>query len=115
MRLGGEPWWRKVMTALQACGEDTRRHAEHQSLSRRNLFKAGAVVVAGPAVASGAIAATQSSSPPDLPSKSIMVGGFNQNVVDVGSGSAVLMLHGFPNDSTDWRHQIPELAKRVTG
>jgi pimeloyl-ACP methyl ester carboxylesterase len=110
MRLGGEPWWRKVMTALQACGEDTRRHAKHQSLSRRNLFKAGAVVVAGPAVASGAIAATQSSSPPDLPSKSIMVGGFNQNVVDVGSGSAVLMLHGFPNDSTDWRHQIPELV-----
>lgn len=47
----------------------------------------------------------------DLPSKLVKVGDFGQNVVDVGSGPAVLMLHGFPNNSNDWRYQIPELVR----
>src|SRR5262245_12139374 len=31
-------------------------------------------------------------------------------VVDVGSGPAVLLLHGFPDDRHLWRYQIPALA-----
>ena len=100
------------MTASRACSAGINRNGEHRSLSRRNLFKAGAIVMAGPSLASKAVAATPPSSGlADLPSKAIKVGGFNQNVVDVGSGPAVLMLHGFPNDATDWAHQIPGLVK----
>ena len=31
---------------------------------------------------------------------------------DTGSGSTVLLLHGYASDHTDWRHQIPVLSKR---
>lgn len=31
-------------------------------------------------------------------------------VVDVGSGPAVLLLHGFPDSRVLWRHQVPALA-----
>ena len=41
----------------------------------------------------------------------IEVGGLNFNVVDRGSGPAVLLLHGFPDSSYLWRHQIPSLVE----
>ncbi|HEX4102015.1 MAG TPA: alpha/beta hydrolase [Pseudonocardiaceae bacterium] len=33
------------------------------------------------------------------------------NVIDVGEGSPVLLLHGFPDRATMWRHQIHALLK----
>ena len=40
----------------------------------------------------------------------IEVGGVSLHVVDEGSGSPVLLLHGFPDSSALWRHQIPALV-----
>jgi pimeloyl-ACP methyl ester carboxylesterase len=40
----------------------------------------------------------------------IAVNGINLNVVDEGEGAPVLMLHGFPDGSRAWRHQIPALT-----
>ncbi len=40
----------------------------------------------------------------------IEVNGINLNVVDEGQGAPVLMLHGFPDGSRAWRHQIPALT-----
>jgi pimeloyl-ACP methyl ester carboxylesterase len=42
--------------------------------------------------------------------------GFTLAVLDEGSGPAVLLLHGFPDSSRLWRHQVPalvEAGKRV--
>src|SRR5262249_38703547 len=77
-------------------------------LSRRNLLKAGAVAAGAATIDSPASA--RPADPSELPSKSVMVEGFRQNVVDIGSGPAILMLHGFPNNSTDVRYQIPEFV-----
>jgi pimeloyl-ACP methyl ester carboxylesterase len=41
--------------------------------------------------------------------KLVRVGGLSFPVVDAGSGPAVLLLHGFPDDRHLWRHQIPAL------
>jgi pimeloyl-ACP methyl ester carboxylesterase len=78
--------------------------------SPQSLFKAGAIAAAAASI-DPTTAAAQPSSPSGFQSKSVKAGDFSQNVVDVGSGPAVLMLHGFPNNSTDWRYQIPELVK----
>jgi pimeloyl-ACP methyl ester carboxylesterase len=40
----------------------------------------------------------------------IEVNGVNLNVLDEGEGAPVLMLHGFPDSSRAWRHQIPALT-----
>ena len=41
--------------------------------------------------------------------KQIRVGDLNFHVVDEGSGPVVLLLHGFPDSSDLWRHQMPAL------
>jgi len=46
----------------------------------------------------------------DFPRRRIAAGGFDLAVIDIGEGSAVLMLHGFPSSALDWRHQIPALV-----
>jgi len=38
------------------------------------------------------------------------VNGLSFNVVDEGAGPPVLLLHGFPDSSAVWRHQIPALV-----
>ena len=38
------------------------------------------------------------------------VNGLSLRVVDEGSGTPVLLLHGFPDSSHLWRHQIPALT-----
>ncbi|OBI50968.1 epoxide hydrolase [Mycobacterium kyorinense] len=38
------------------------------------------------------------------------IDGRRVHVIDQGSGEAVLLLHGYPQSSSCWRHQIPELA-----
>jgi pimeloyl-ACP methyl ester carboxylesterase len=37
-------------------------------------------------------------------------GGLSFEVVDEGTGAPVLLLHGFPDSSAVWRHQIPALV-----
>lgn len=39
------------------------------------------------------------------------VNGINIHYVTEGSGPLVVMLHGFPENSYSWRHQIPALSK----
>ena len=43
-------------------------------------------------------------------SKEIQVNGINLHVIDEGTGEPVLLLHGFPDSSRLWRHQIPALV-----
>jgi haloacetate dehalogenase len=42
----------------------------------------------------------------------IHANGIRQYYLEAGSGAPVVLLHGFPETSFAWRHQIPELAKR---
>jgi len=45
-----------------------------------------------------------------VPASRVRAGELELNVVDEGRGPAVLLLHGFPDSSHLWRHQIPALA-----
>jgi len=45
-----------------------------------------------------------------MPVHRLQVGGVSLHVVDEGNGPAVLLLHGFPDSSHLWRHQIPALT-----
>ena len=45
-----------------------------------------------------------------MSSRRIQVGGLNFHLLDEGSGPAVLFLHGFPDSSYLWRHQMPALV-----
>jgi pimeloyl-ACP methyl ester carboxylesterase len=42
--------------------------------------------------------------------KTVQVSGLSFPVVDHGTGPAVVLLHGFPDDRHLWRYQIPALA-----
>ncbi len=42
--------------------------------------------------------------------RTVTVNGQQLNVVIEGEGPAVLLVHGFPDDHTVWRHQIPALV-----
>lgn len=42
--------------------------------------------------------------------RDLEVNGIHMHVEDEGSGSPVLLLHGFPDSSALWRHQIPALV-----
>lgn len=46
-----------------------------------------------------------------LTTKRIVVNGVSLNVVDVGQGPAVLLVHGFPDDHDVWRYQIEPLVR----
>ena len=43
-------------------------------------------------------------------SAKITVGGLNFHVVHKGTGQPVLLLHGFPDSSFVWRHQVPPMV-----
>lgn len=43
--------------------------------------------------------------------RNIHANGINQHFLEAGNGAPVVLLHGFPETSYGWRHQIPELAK----
>lgn len=47
----------------------------------------------------------------NIKSYSMHANGIRQHVVEAGDGPPVVLLHGFPETSFAWRHQIPELAK----
>ena len=46
----------------------------------------------------------------EFPHKTIRINGFDMNVIDVGEGEPVLLVHGFPDTHAVWRHQIPALV-----
>ncbi len=55
--------------------------------------------------------------PPNLPpaGKRVDLGtGVSVNVLEEGSGSAVVLVHGLPGSAYDWRALLPELARRGT-
>ncbi|KKL36105.1 alpha/beta hydrolase [Burkholderia contaminans FFH2055] len=41
----------------------------------------------------------------------LVANGIRQHYLDAGSGPVVVLLHGFPETSYAWRHQIPVLAR----
>jgi len=41
----------------------------------------------------------------------VTANGIRQHYLEAGDGPPVVLLHGFPETSYAWRHQIPELAK----
>jgi pimeloyl-ACP methyl ester carboxylesterase len=45
-----------------------------------------------------------------FPRKLLRVNGVELNVIDVGAGEPVLLLHGFPDTHAVWREQIPALV-----
>jgi pimeloyl-ACP methyl ester carboxylesterase len=48
---------------------------------------------------------------PKLTERTIATNGVELNVVEAGTGPAVVLCHGFPELSYSWRHQIPTLAE----
>ena len=42
----------------------------------------------------------------------IYANNIRQHYMEAGEGVPVVLLHGFPETSYAWRHQIPELAKK---
>jgi pimeloyl-ACP methyl ester carboxylesterase len=48
--------------------------------------------------------------PPGSSSQTIDVGGLDVHYLQSGTGPPVILLHGFPETSHQWRHQIPALA-----
>lgn len=45
-------------------------------------------------------------------SHTIRANGIRQHYLDAGEGAPVVLLHGFPETSFAWRHQIPVLAEK---
>jgi haloacetate dehalogenase len=44
----------------------------------------------------------------------VKANGIRQYYQMAGSGPPVILLHGFPETSYAWRHQIPELSRHYT-
>src|SRR5246127_1916236 len=42
----------------------------------------------------------------------ILANGIRQHYLQAGDGAPVVLLHGFPETSYAWRHQVPELARK---
>ena len=45
-----------------------------------------------------------------IPGKTLSVNGLDFNVLVEGEGPDVLLVHGFPDSNSEWRHQIPALV-----
>jgi pimeloyl-ACP methyl ester carboxylesterase len=46
----------------------------------------------------------------ESPYRRLTVNGITLNVLDIGEGPPVLLLHGFPDTHAVWRHQVPALV-----
>jgi pimeloyl-ACP methyl ester carboxylesterase len=89
------------------------RHAASAALRRRTFLGSAGLAAGAAILGTPTEAQAQTTSPiagRDLPRRQVQTGGFGLEVIDVGDGPAVLMLHGFPSSSLDWRHQIPALV-----
>jgi len=83
-------------------------------LTRRRFLGSSAIALGGVLAKASANAAEPRDSrfgpkPFEFPQRRVKAAGSDLNVIDTGTGPAVLLLHGFPNSSMDWRHQIPAL------
>src|SRR5579859_6091395 len=47
---------------------------------------------------------------PEITHRNVQANGIAIHVAEAGSGPLVLLLHGFPELSHSWRHQLPALA-----
>ena len=47
---------------------------------------------------------------PDVDERTIRTNGVDLHVVEAGTGTPVVLAHGFPELAYSWRHQIPALA-----
>jgi haloacetate dehalogenase len=47
-----------------------------------------------------------------ISSRTVRANGIRQHCLEAGDGPPVVLLHGFPETSYAWRHQIPELSKK---
>lgn len=94
---------------LKATAGESRTGGER--VNRRDTLKLAAATVAVVGAAGPPAHAAIDTGPSNFRTRSVTVDGFQQNVIDMGTGPTVLMLHGFPNSSSDWRFQIPELVK----
>ena len=74
------------------------------SLSRRTLLAGSGALV----MSSAAPALAQRSAMP--PRRVVRTNGINLAIYEAGSGSAVVLLHGFPALASTWRQQVPALA-----
>jgi haloacetate dehalogenase len=48
----------------------------------------------------------------EIRSLTVRPNGIRQHYLEAGNGPPVVLLHGFPETSYAWRHQIPVLARR---
>jgi haloacetate dehalogenase len=48
----------------------------------------------------------------NISSRTVHANGIRQHYLEAGDGPPVVLLHGFPETSYAWRHQLPELAKK---
>lgn len=74
------------------------------------LAVGGAAWISPAAHGSAAERPTSADAHTEFPRRRVQVEGVTLSVIDVGSGPAVLLLHGFPGSAMDWRHQIPALV-----
>src|SRR5688500_19386305 len=95
----------------------TRRRPICSASGRSRLC---AVLIASAAIACGSGAAAQpetaaaTDAGPALASSDVDVNGTTLHVVHAGQGPAVMLLHGFPQDSTVYRRIAPRLAERFS-
>lgn len=97
-----------------------RRFGVAAILAASALLAPGALpVVASPsATAETVVASAPSSDAPRPPagykSRYAKVNGFNMHYLRGGSGSPIVLLHGFPQTSAEWTHQLGPLAEDHT-
>ncbi|WP_250004982.1 alpha/beta fold hydrolase [Actinoplanes sp. M2I2] len=82
-------------------------------LTRRSVLTAGAAIGALAAIPGSASASTGDRAPaiPGVRYRHVEVDGLRFRLAEAGSGPLVLLLHGFPQTSYAWRHQLVALAR----
>ncbi|HEY1929628.1 MAG TPA: alpha/beta hydrolase [Caulobacteraceae bacterium] len=75
---------------------------------------AGVSLAAFGASAAPTAAAAAAGAPPGFTSSIVNVNGVRLHIVRGGSGPALILIHGFPQDWSEYRALMPRLAKRYT-
>lgn len=83
-------------------------------IGRAALFGPAVCVALSVSVANAASSTSVSAPPPGFTSATVQVHGTSLHYVRGGSGPAVILVHGFPEDWVEYRAVMPRLAKRFT-
>ena len=83
-------------------------------LSLLRLALAGAIAGGFLAAAPISAAASAAEVPPGFTSNMANVNGVRLHFVSGGAGPALILIHGFPQDRSEYRAIMPRLAKRFT-